>query len=393
MKQNRNIFSLPSAAASHIAAADSPGELVPSNVGDHLPRRADQRDAILRNPDVVGEPLAEGEVVFAPESETGPQTADEIDVEADFNPSAVVNIFRQFSLFAVALLTIVVTTSLLFAFSQTASLASEIGALPEPMSWVGFGALATLWLAIGVATCQLAATLLRLKRTPSVSLKGLGVLRQRADNRKQAANDLKTAELHIREFLRNYPRDEKQIRLLRSVGLSQKTVSTEDLLNSIDKQLQIDDGVPDQWLETVRARIVLPLDEAATKLIQRTALQVGAATAISPRGSVDALIVLAHSYQMVNDMCRLYGVRPGWLETGFILGQSAVAAALAAGGDQAADMLEERIRQALQDLLGIAAGAIAAKIGTRVAEGTANAMFVRRIGMNLQAYVCPLSGK
>ena len=129
----------------------------------------------------------------------------------------------------------------------------------------------------------------------------------------------------------------------------------------------------------------------ASRLIRRSAIQVGTATAISPRGSLDSLIVLVQSYRLANKLCHLYGVRPGGMETCYILGQSFLSVVLAAGGDQAADKVEEQLRENLQKSIGLVAGSLLAKFGARMGEGTINALFVRRIGNRIKGYLCPIN--
>ena len=104
-----------------------------------------------------------------------------------------------------------------------------------------------------------------------------------------------------------------------------------------------------------------------------------------------AIDILTQSYRLVSELCALYGVRPGGLETCYILGQSLLSVILAAGGDQAADTVEKQLRENLQESLGMVAGAVVAKLGARLGEGTVNALFVRRIGLRLKVYLCPIA--
>ena len=351
----------------------------------------DQRRALLRPAYVQGERLAEGETVFESESASTAKSENLHGSELHVDPVRAFARLRRLNWLIVSITTIIVASFLLMAFSQTATLAREIASLPAPASWIGFVSLSVLWLAIGVAAWHLVSSFVRLKRSPGVSMSSLGVLQERAENRRFARASSKFAEDKIRDFLRSYPDDKGQLELLGAAGFDDNTGSAKEFMERVQSLLRIDNGVPDQWLQRVRSQVVHPLEDAASRLIQRSAIQVGMATAISPRGSLDSLIVLVQSYRLVSELCRLYGVRPGGMETCYILGQSFLSVVLAAGGDNAADMAEEQLRENLQESIGLVAGSVLAKLGARLGEGTVNAMFVRRIGNRLKGYLCPIS--
>jgi uncharacterized membrane protein YcjF (UPF0283 family) len=392
-RQTKNIFESTILDATDEKLTDTEKEVSPPNdapeeIQSPNPRVVNQKKSLLGAPDIRRERLAEGETLFHPEIE-------EIDMrgEADssVDPSRLLGRLKSFNWILVSFFTIIVAAFLLIALSQTATLAREVGYLPYPGNWIGFVSLGVLWLAIGVATWQLVVGIVRLKKTPGVSLSALKAMQERQEGRKWSRDNKKVAEIAVREFLRDYPSDRRQRKLLENAGFGQDSITVDELFERVKLQLQIDNGLPDQWLEDVRSRIVLPMDDAASRVINRVSLQVGAATAISPRGSVDSLIVIAQSYRLINELCQLYGVRPGGMETCYILVQSFVSVAIAAGGDQAADKVEEQLRETLQNALGVVAGSIAAKVGARIGEGTVNAMFVRRIGHRLKKHLCPIN--
>ncbi|TWU46485.1 YcjF family protein [Rubripirellula reticaptiva] len=392
-RQSKNIFESPILDEADEVAGRSENEMSKATETTEQsessgPRVVKQKDALLGVPDIRGVRLAEGETLFDPVDEDSEMLGE---LESSVDPSTLIARLKRFNWMVVSFLIIIVAAFLLFALSQTATLMREIGYLPFPGNWIGFVSLGVLWLAIGVATWQLVSGFARLKKTPGVSLSALKVMQERAESRKWHRENEKVAETAVREFLRLYPTDRNQKKLLENGGFGRDSITVDDFFERIEQQLRIDNGLPDQWLEEVRSQIVSPMEDAASRIIKRVSLQVGAATAISPRGSVDSLIVMAQSYHLVNELCQLYGVRPGGLETCYILGQSFLSVAIAAGGDQAADKVEEQLRETLQHTLGVAAGAVAAKVGARIGEGTVNAMFVRRIGNRLKAHLCPIA--
>jgi uncharacterized membrane protein YcjF (UPF0283 family) len=389
-RRSKNIFESPILDGSENEVSRSENEMSVAadsmeQLDSPVTRVVKQKDAVLGVPDIQGERLGEGEILFAPEVDDFDTFGDS---ESSVDPSVLA---ARFNWMLVSFFTIIVAAFVLVALSQTATLAREIGNLPFPGNWIGFVSLGILWLAIGFATLQLVSGLVRLKKTPGVSLSALKMMQDRAENRKWHRENQKVAETAVRDFLRQYPSNRNQVKLLENAGFGRDSITVVDFFERIEQLMRTDNGLPDQWLEDVRSRIVLPMEAAATRIIKRVSMQVGAATAISPRGSVDSLIVLAQSYRLVNELCQLYGVRPGGLETCYILGQSLLSVAIAAGGDQAADKVEEQVRETLQNTLGVAAGSVAAKVGTRVGEGTVNAMFVRRIGNRLKKNLCPVT--
>ncbi len=94
----------------------------------------------------------------------------------------------------------------------------------------------------------------------------------------------------------------------------------QDFFNSIDNLKQDRDTNTKQWISSVECRVIQPLDRAADNLIRNTSIKVGIKTAISPRGIVDSLIVLTHSWLLIRNLCRIYNLRPKPLETCIILG-------------------------------------------------------------------------
>ena len=135
----------------------------------------DQQKALLGSPYVPGEPLVKGETLFKSENESIVENEDLLGLDLHIGPSQAFARLRRLNWLIVSIITIIVASFLLMAFSQTATLAREVASLPAPLSWIGFASLSVLWLAIGVAVWHLVSSFVRLKRTPGVSMSSLRI--------------------------------------------------------------------------------------------------------------------------------------------------------------------------------------------------------------------------
>lgn len=116
--------------------------------------------------------------------------------------------------------------------------------------------------------------------------------------------------------------------------------------------------------------LLLPLDEAARRLVLDSAKRVSLVTAISPRALVDLFFVLSEIVRLIRRLAALYGGRPGML--GFIrLGRTVLTHLAITGGLAAGDSL-------VQQLLG---QGLAARISAKLGEGVVNGMLTARVGI------------
>ncbi|MCC6982899.1 MAG: TIGR01620 family protein [Bauldia sp.] len=116
--------------------------------------------------------------------------------------------------------------------------------------------------------------------------------------------------------------------------------------------------------------LILPLDEAARRLILDSAKRVSLVTAISPRALVDIFFVVSEIVRLIRRLASLYGGRPGML--GFIrLSRTVITHLAITGGLAAGDSL-------VQQLLG---QGIAGRISARLGEGVVNGMLTARVGI------------
>lgn len=350
------------------------------------PQEVSQRNAAIQVKNVPGVPLPENEQPFTVDE----PVADSPDLQSmgTLLGGLQTSWFRTLGWLGWCVLVLIGASFLLVTLSQTAVLVREINSWIFPARVAGWGALGAIWLAVAIASFQLARIFVRYRQSPGVSLSALEKIREREENRAVAAQSVKAAAEKVRQFLVEYPTDEAQCVFLKSVmGPSTQEI----LLGEREQLLSEHHGVSSQWLDSVRKRYTYRLDEAARGIVFRHSVAIGMGTAVSPRGAVDSVIVLVGMQRMTIDLCRLYGVRPGRLESLIILGHVLVAATVAAGGDEASDAVADQIQETLTSSIGALGASIAGKLGGKATEGTVNAMFARRIGGRLRRYLSPIS--
>ncbi|MGI9459886.1 MAG: DUF697 domain-containing protein [Pirellulales bacterium] len=385
MDQRKNIFNLNEQADNknddHLASQDSE---VQEDGPERNVEENKQQNAVFRNPYVQGTPLVNSDSFWQvdehEETSVEPPSDDTFET-GDFTKRAA-----KITWVATSAFTIISAAILLFAFSQTAILAERVAYLPRPFNWFGFTCICIIWIAIIAASSRIVLGLARLRETPGISLSAVSTLNDRLTNRENGLKAKKIYKEKIRDFLANYPTDEKQQRLLQRAG----NEAPVQFLKRCENLLREESGNANAWLQEVKHQFIDDLDKAAVKIIRSTALEVGCATALSPRGSIDALIVLTQCYRLVNQLCSLYGVRPSGLAACYIFFKIFLATTLAAGADRAAEEVESQITEGLAQSMNMAVAACTAKFGVKAGEGAVNALFVRRIGNQLKASLSPI---
>jgi len=116
--------------------------------------------------------------------------------------------------------------------------------------------------------------------------------------------------------------------------------------------------------------LMLPIDEAARRLVLSAAKRVALVTTVSPRALVDVLFVAVQILRLIRQLAQLYAGRPGTL--GFLrLTRAALTHLAVTGGIAASDPL-------VQQILG---HGIAARLSARLGEGVINGLLTARVGI------------
>jgi putative membrane protein len=116
--------------------------------------------------------------------------------------------------------------------------------------------------------------------------------------------------------------------------------------------------------------LILPLDDAARRMVLAAAKRVALVTTVSPRALVDVLFVALQILRLIRQLATLYAGRPGTL--GFLrLTRAAMTHLAVTGGIAAGDSL-------VQQILG---HGLAARLSARLGEGVINGLLTARVGI------------
>ena len=152
-------------------------------------------------------------------------------------------------------------------------------------------------------------------------------------------------------------------------------ISDEDR-QRVTKKFQDADALK-HWIDGLRDEILPKLDDKAKTTIEKEARAVGAATALSPYGLIDAVVVLWRNGKLVLRVAEIYGARPGWWES-LRLMRNVFGNVLFAG-------LSQEMQTALVGKLG--AGwltKLAGHAAGAATQGLATAAFTIRVGLSAQ---------
>ncbi|MEM7498518.1 MAG: YcjF family protein [Pseudomonadota bacterium] len=141
-----------------------------------------------------------------------------------------------------------------------------------------------------------------------------------------------------------------------------------------------DTPAPRERLALAERILIAPLDARASRVVERGAREVAAATAIVPVPALDIALVLWANLRMLRRVAEVYGGRSGWLGSWRLL--KAVATHLVATG----------AISATDDLLGPFLGhGIVGRLSRRFGEAAVNAALTARVGTAAIAVCRPLA--
>ena len=214
----------------------------------------------------------------------------------------------------------------------------------EALGWVAVALAALAAIAVIAIAVREVAGLLRIRAITAIH----------AGASEAVATDDRDAARHIaRELIRLYDRRPETARgraaLAGHVG---EIIDGRDLIGLAENEL------------------MLPLDEAARRLVLSASKRVALVTAVSPRAVVDVLFVAIQILRLIRALATLYAGRPGTLGF-FRLTRAAIAHLAVTGGIAAGDSL-------VQQILG---HGLAARLSARLGEGVINGLLTARVGI------------
>jgi putative membrane protein len=127
------------------------------------------------------------------------------------------------------------------------------------------------------------------------------------------------------------------------------------------------------------ARLMAPLDAAATREVEAAARQVAAVTALVPLAFADVFAALTANLRMIRRIAEIYGGRSGtlgaWRLTRAVLTHLVATGAVAVGDDL---------------LSSVAGGSVLARVSRRFGEGVVNGALTARVGVAAMEVCRPL---
>lgn len=134
-----------------------------------------------------------------------------------------------------------------------------------------------------------------------------------------------------------------------------------------------------EWEQDIQDILLAPMDGAAQSAIEEEARNVAFATAISPRGFLDAALTLWRNVRLVRRIAEVYRIRPGLHGTFLIMRRVLAAVAVAGVGEMASQGLLSNIAGFLRFII------------APLAQALANATMTVRVGIIAQDECRPLA--
>lgn len=281
----------------------------------------------------------------------------------------------------------------LFAAAQAAVLYNQIALLPGWLRPMGYA----LLIVVGVVLLSFGGKFVwrygRLRVSPRLNRPLDEDLQERERARQQLRTErVAEARQTLTRFLTAYP-----LRPVDLAELSKRSLEPMalDALRAAQHSLTGSSAPKDdrEWLRRFEHEFLGPLDHAAGQQTWRHMQAVGLFTATASRGALDALAVLVVSYKLVEDLCTIYHVRAGRWGTAVILAHIVVNLVTASQLDTVADTVESSFDDWLHSTVETGAATVAGIAGRlfgKAAEGSANALLLRRLSVRTQAYLRPL---
>jgi uncharacterized membrane protein YcjF (UPF0283 family) len=212
---------------------------------------------------------------------------------------------------------------------------------------------------------------------------------------KVARKQREEARQLLKSYLIEYPLADNGKDSLDALGMSRREVEAlkRSHGNLCDEMRPV---TTDQWLHDFENDFQKQVDGIADRLIKRWAKKVALGTAASPLSLVDQLIVLYASYAMINDLIRLYNLRPVLGQTAVILVRVVVQTYLSGIMEDVSEQTADGMMNAYEEWIGEAAGILggaARAVLPKTAEAALNGMLIWRLGKHAIKIMRPIAVK
>lgn len=296
-------------------------------------------------------------------------------------PASLLELFRSTDRTLIAILVFAGAMLVLLVLNQSIAFIDHLAQSPAWVQWVGLSALIGALGAIIGSLWSLATRYLHLKQTPALWL-------NRQQLRELVRTDTSEAKLRLEKFLREFPIDRDPPRKWKRLGYTIE--SLQSLADARADLLNPRHGHTHKWLDELNDSFLARLDSVAQQRVAHYAKRVGIKTALSPKGFLDSTIVVVNSYLLLTDLCDLYNVRAGRMGTLRLLTRIGFNTAIAGNLDQPTEMLEQELRDSVQDWTATLTAQAIGTIVAKFAEGGTNALLIYRLGKAAMRELRPL---
>ncbi|MCR9291870.1 MAG: DUF697 domain-containing protein [bacterium] len=286
------------------------------------------------------------------------------------------------------------TGILIVILSEFFQFVQAVQASPFIMQVIAYVCIGLLAIVFCIALIRLALVYRLLSVTPKVDLGAIRQTKRRAATRDQIHRQVEAGYKSLRAIVETYPiSDKKHKSLLVRCGMNRDEINTFN--SNIESLLGSENAGQSRWIEDCERLFVSVIDRTAKRRVTSYAKRVAVKTAISPTGFVDSLIVATNAVLMVEDLCRLYGVRTGrWqsvLLTWRIFFSTFVSAKLEERIDELADSLFEGALSSIPQISKELFARLSLGLLKRAAEGSVNMALFYRLGTATVVALRPIS--
>lgn len=313
---------------------------------------------------------------------------------AESNPTALEKIFASPILWVSLILFL--SVFLLIILSELFQFIQSVQSAPIFLQIPAYICIFILFAALSWSFIILAVTYRQLRKSPQVRLDQIRNDLNREIIRNQIEKKIFAGFSALQMIVRDYPiQDKKQI------GIFQKSGMTPDGINTFKSNIAflLKEGNlgKEKWIEDCDRLFVQVIDECAKSLVKNYARQVALKTAIIPYGFLDAFTVAVNSVYMVEDLCRLYFVRGGKLQSFVLALKILFNVFIAAKIEDQIDTATQGFISSLSESCEASAGKLFSKVLggglQRAAEGAVNGFLFYRIGIATISMLRPIRSK
>jgi len=271
----------------------------------------------------------------------------------------------------------------MFLVTEIVRFLSGLKALPLWGQWLASICLIIFGGIIVVLLCSILISIIRLQRSPQISMKAAKILSQRKHMQMVALEKHDEAKIILEKYLKHYSLSGKKRRQLLAMGMTENELKAladgkEKLIHNFNRQPSED------WVEDFDKYFQAVLDGFSKRKVKQYATRVGIGTATSPIAMIDRGIVLYGCMSMIKDLLVIYNLRPAFGQSILIFSRSVIYTYMSGFVENATEAAVESVMDSVQEFTGdsinVLMGSVGRFVGAKGAEATLNGALIWRLG-------------